>query len=45
MKNYRFKTKEKALKFISKVSFRDWYQKVTIQYRNKNWLVCVERVE
>lgn len=35
----KFNTKSEALKFIETISFRNYYQKVEIIYRNKKWHV------
>ncbi len=41
--NKNFNTKKEALKFIEKLSFRDYYQRAEILYRNKKWIVIYER--
>lgn len=38
-----FNTKKEALKFIEELSFRNYYQKAEIIYRNKKWIVIYER--
>ena len=34
-----FNKKEQAIKFIETISFKSWYQEVTLIYRNKKWYV------
>lgn len=34
-----FSLKKEALNFIEKISFKNYYQNVTIIYRNKKWIV------
>lgn len=37
-----FHLKKEALKFIETISFRNYYQNVTIIYRGKKWIVIYE---
>lgn len=43
MTSKEFNTKKEALKFIESVSFRNYYQKVSIIYRRKKWIVLKEK--
>ena len=34
-----FSNKKQALKFIEKISFRDWHQEVILIYKDQKWYV------
>lgn len=37
-----FHKKQEALKFIETISFRNYYQNVTLIYRSKKWIVIYQ---